>query len=930
MATTISTSGIAPGQIIKSEQVLRIIYALSGVNNNVVIISGSLGVTGSAEFRSPVLLYSGATGSLQGTSSWAITASYALNTPDVQNAASSSYPFDVGGTTVYTPFQVGNFNTTNAVLIGDSAGSGSSGANNSNFIGYNAGYQASYAYSSNYLGYQAGYQATVAPYSNFLGYRAGYAATDAYSSNFLGFGAGEQAANASISNFLGYKAGYAAASASYSTLIGYQVGYNVAGGNLGLKSNNIIIGTNITLENGRRDSINLGSLIFGTGSYSTTTGNPFSGSMNGRVGINQPSPIYSLDVSGSGNYTNGLTVTGSLNVTAGVTGSVYGTASYALNAISASYLSGSTAIVDHFTSSYDILVNTILVGRGGIPGVDTNVVVGSGSLLATSGINNYSGSGNTVVGSLSLQSTSIGSSNTAVGYSALQNFTGSFSTAVGAYALRDAPSGRHTAVGQAALLQLTTGSGNTAIGDAAMYYTTGGDFNTAVGFVALRDVERGNQNTVVGAAALYGTFVTGSGNTVVGFLAGQGLKTGSYNTIIGANVGGLSDTLNNNIIVADGQGNIRARYSSSIWTLTDSIKLPGLNSTLQPNIVGYDTVTGQLYYQSANSSSATTASFVTSSDVYGPYGSNSVQSASYALQATTASYVASTGVEGPLGMNSVLSSSYTLTSSIAQSTVGDLTNGTGISNLIFDGSGNATVEVSGAVGLSTNAVTKWTGAAFANSSLTDNGTTISGTTSLQLTGANTSLTGSFTGSFKGDGSQLSGLASILAITASDGTSGSVDLLTQGLVVNGVVNEIEATVSNQTLTVGLPDDVVVGNNLTVTNNLTVFGTASFQNTTNLEVADRFILLASGSNAAGDGGIVVQQGAQDIGEVFAFDSGTTRWAVTSSFNAVSSSFAPDAYMAAVVEGSSGDPALVPGRYVATGNIFIGNDESIWIYS
>jgi hypothetical protein len=34
-----------------------------------------------------------------------------------------------------------------------------------------------------------------------------------------------------------------------------------------------------------------------------------------RVGINKVSPVYTLDVSGSGNYANGLTVTGSFMVT---------------------------------------------------------------------------------------------------------------------------------------------------------------------------------------------------------------------------------------------------------------------------------------------------------------------------------------------------------------------------------------------------------------------------------------------------------------------------------------------------------------------------------------------------------------------------------------------------------------------------------------
>ena len=47
---TISTNGIYPGAIIKSDHVLRIINALNGVANNTIIISGSLYVSGSTTF----------------------------------------------------------------------------------------------------------------------------------------------------------------------------------------------------------------------------------------------------------------------------------------------------------------------------------------------------------------------------------------------------------------------------------------------------------------------------------------------------------------------------------------------------------------------------------------------------------------------------------------------------------------------------------------------------------------------------------------------------------------------------------------------------------------------------------------------------------------------------------------------------------------
>ena len=47
MASTISTSGIASGSIIRAEHALRIIDALSGDAINDIYITGSLGLTGS-------------------------------------------------------------------------------------------------------------------------------------------------------------------------------------------------------------------------------------------------------------------------------------------------------------------------------------------------------------------------------------------------------------------------------------------------------------------------------------------------------------------------------------------------------------------------------------------------------------------------------------------------------------------------------------------------------------------------------------------------------------------------------------------------------------------------------------------------------------------------------------------------------------------
>ena len=162
---------------------------------------------------------------------------------------------------------------------------------------------------------------------------------------------------------------------------------------------------------------------------------------------------------------------------------------------------------------------------------------------------------------------------------------------------------------------------------------------------------------------------------------------------------------------------------------------------------------------------------------------------------------------------------------------------------------------------------------------------------------------------------------------------------------GTTNEIEvsdtsaqAIGGNIALTIGLPSDVTItqdaniGRDLVVARNLTVQGTASFASTTDLDVADRFIRMASGSTATGDGGIVVQQTGPTDGEAFAYDSARTRWGVTGSYDPATNSITPDAFMSAVVEGGAGvnTPAAVVAKYQQKGNIFVGANQDVYIYS
>ena len=161
---------------------------------------------------------------------------------------------------------------------------------------------------------------------------------------------------------------------------------------------------------------------------------------------------------------------------------------------------------------------------------------------------------------------------------------------------------------------------------------------------------------------------------------------------------------------------------------------------------------------------------------------------------------------------------------------------------------------------------------------------------------------------------------------------------------GTTNEItvsdssaQAIGGNIAVTIGLPDDVTVtqdlnvGRDMVISRNLTVQGTASFASTTDLDVADRFIRMASGSTATGDGGIVVQQTGPQDGEAFAYDSAQTRWGVTGSYDPATNTIQPDAFMSAVVIGSGGDAASgVVAKYQKSGNMFVSASGDVYIYS
>ena len=251
--------------------------------------------------------------------------------------------------------------------------------------------------------------------------------------------------------------------------------------------------------------------------------------------------------------------------------------------------------------------------------------------------------------------------------------------------------------------------------------------------------------------------------------------------------------------------------------------------------------------------------------------------------------------------------------------------------IIVSGSNAHLNQITSSVLTDNNLVIAGPGGALENSGLTLSGGVLNAQgNSITSTGASTSLTGSFSGSFIGNGAGLTGLVTTLDVSGSNGTGISIDIKTQDLTITGTANEIETSAAGTTLTIGLPNDVTIGNNLTVTGDLTVNGTTTTINTTNLLVEDKFILLNSGSSNPDEGGLVIDEGSgTGHALIYEADAGIQRWGFNQSVSSTASTANTTAYAAAVLDLTNGNHADV-AEYQKTGNVKVDNSGDIYIWA
>ena len=278
--------------------------------------------------------------------SQADNAQNAVNARNAQTAVSASYAL----TASYT-----NFVLSASYASSSTSASYALTASYANFV-----LSASYASSSTSASYAA---ATTTAISS--SYPIAVTGTTIYSTGplsiaspsntnniFLGQEAGAIKINESI--FLGKQTGKNAEDAAYSILLGSYVGSTSVTAN-SIGNNNIIIGNSITLPIGKANAINIGGILFGSGSYWANTGIASSSPAGGNIGINIVDPQFNLHVSGTVGFSNLNTSNTAPNVVlADSNGQLFITASSALSpatSLTASFVTASNVWGPYGSSS---------------------------------------------------------------------------------------------------------------------------------------------------------------------------------------------------------------------------------------------------------------------------------------------------------------------------------------------------------------------------------------------------------------------------------------------------------------------------------------------------------------------------------------------------------------------------------------------------
>lgn len=178
----------------------------------------------------------------------------------------------------------------------------------------------------------------------------------------------------------------------------------------------------------------------------------------------------------------------------------------------------------------------------------------------------------------------------------------------------------------------------------------------------------------------------------------------------------------------------------------------------------------------------------------------------------------------------------------------------------------------------------------------------------------------------GAGTGIDVAANAISVDVSDFmTNGSNNRIVTATGADAMNAEANLTFDGSTLS--------VTGDATISGNLDVNGTLTTIQTTNLAIKDQFITIASGSQSAADGGIIVSKQADGAGFALGYDTATTRWAFDNDLAVDATGLTPDSYVGTVTfstSAASGNPTY-GGSDNGYGAIHVETDTGdIFIYS
>jgi hypothetical protein len=228
-----------------------------------------------------------------------------------------------------------------------------------------------------------------------------------------------------------------------------------------------------------------------------------------------------------------------------------------------------------------------------------------GGIFISKGLNRNLSGNIAIGGTTTLNATTTGTGNIAVGLNALQsNTTGSVNLAIGEEALLSNTTVNNSlAIGYRALRAQTTGSGNIAVGPNALRLATSGSNLVAFGANALENLVTGSGNIAIGANALFSVDNV-NGNTAIGNSGQISNFSGAFNTSIGggsliniiAGTGNTgiaqgtlqqcTDTIASTGSLVGGSGYTDGTYTNVQLTPNHTISLPAGNLTADITVSG--------------------------------------------------------------------------------------------------------------------------------------------------------------------------------------------------------------------------------------------------------------------------------------------------------------------------------------------------------